>query len=281
MSIVKRRKTSQFAQIHNEPLQNLEDIRSIGLLSHLLSLPEEWVVRKMQLYNKFGRAAVTHAIKELEEKKFWIDIKYRDGKKNEHIYHISDQPFTLKEVQEIAEEVSKLYKVMEISEPFSEILSSVENEQLNKSNEINVSSIVDFQQFNLNCSSSTVENEHLLNKDIKINNNKEINNKEINITSNEDDIKNIVNKDVNNMQIIIDKLVLEYIDKGLSQEVCFMVVDEVKSSSEEIKNFGGYLRRALENTLYKSKLRNGLIESSKFEVKNKNVPFYNWLEIRD
>ena len=53
--IIKRRKTSDYAQIHNGALQNLEDIRSIGLISHLMSLPESWTISKMQLYKKFGQ----------------------------------------------------------------------------------------------------------------------------------------------------------------------------------------------------------------------------------
>jgi hypothetical protein len=175
--IVKRRKTTRYAQIHNTPLQTLEDIRSIGLLAHLMSLPEDWEIRKMQLYSKFGRAAVTHAIKELESKKYWIEIKYRAGKLNEHIYHISDVPFTDEEVKELIEEIESEFKVMAISEPFRHLLSIDENQQLNKTD----SSIVDSQQLMDNNSCSKIENKQLLNKykqkkDIQINNNKENNN---------------------------------------------------------------------------------------------------------
>jgi hypothetical protein len=40
-AIIKRRKTTDYAQIHNNALQQLEDIRSIGLIAHLMSLPED------------------------------------------------------------------------------------------------------------------------------------------------------------------------------------------------------------------------------------------------
>ncbi|MDQ0254600.1 hypothetical protein J2S74_001979 [Evansella vedderi] len=68
--IIKRRKTTDYAQIHNGALQKLEDIRTIGLISHLISLPDTWVIRKMNLYDKFGRGPVTAAIAELEAKKY-------------------------------------------------------------------------------------------------------------------------------------------------------------------------------------------------------------------
>lgn len=193
-NIIKRRKTVKYAQIHNNPLQNLEDIRSIGLIAHLMSLPETWEIRKMQLYSKFGRAAISHAIKELEEKKFWIDIKYRNGKKNEHIYHISDVPFSDEEVVELIEEVQVDFKIMEISSTFGHLLSIDENQQLKESRQIKVSSSAENQQLNINSSFSTVENEHLLNKiDINKTDIKEINiNKNLNPNPNLVDIYEIL-----------------------------------------------------------------------------------------
>ena len=91
--IIKRRKTSDYAQIHNEALQQLVDIRSIGLISHLMSLPKSWIISKMQLYSKFGRGPITNAIKELESKKYWVTIQYRDGKKTLYYYNVSDVAF--------------------------------------------------------------------------------------------------------------------------------------------------------------------------------------------
>lgn len=75
---------------------------------------------------------------------------------------------------------------------------------------------------------------------------------------------------------IIHKLTNEYRLKGLSKGVCKRVVKEVLET-EEIHNFGGYLRACLENTLYKSKLKRGEIDISK-SYEGRPVPLYNWLE---
>lgn len=186
--IIKRVKRADFAQIHNNPLQNLKDIRSIGLLSHLLSLGDTWEIKKMQLYNKFGRAAMTHAINELEEEKLWIDIKYRDGKKNYHFYAISDIPFSDEEVLQFSENVQDAgYRILEVSTPFAHLKSSIDEKQQLKNG--GGSSIDENQQLNINSSFSTVENEQLLNKNIKIQNN-EIQKDKIQIDNYQGDIIN-------------------------------------------------------------------------------------------
>lgn len=74
-NVIKRRHTIQYAQIHNNPLQNdLVDLRAIGLLSHLMSLPSDWIIYKTQLYKKFSRKNIDAAWKELANKKLynWI-----------------------------------------------------------------------------------------------------------------------------------------------------------------------------------------------------------------
>jgi hypothetical protein len=109
-------------------------------------------------------------------------------------------------------------------------------------------------------------------------------NKTINITINNTINKalnnNFVNKEsVNNNQEIIDKLIFEFMNKGLSRKVCFMVLKEVETNPN-VKNFGSYFRACLENTLYKHNLRHGKIDSSeRFNNirSDSTVPFYNWL----
>jgi hypothetical protein len=259
--IVKRRKKVDFAQIHNTPLQTLEDIRSIGLIAHLMSLPETWEIKKMQLYNKFGRGPITSAINELESKKYWVDIKYRDGKKNYHYYNASDVPFEDNEVIGFMKEVTESgYKVLEISEPFSHLFSIVENQQLNKPRQINDSSIVDFQQLNFNCSFSTVENQHLLNKDI----NKQI---DINKINNKEILVN--NTGLQDLNEIISKVSIEFMNQGLTKNLCLRVANECLIK-EDIKDFESYFRGCLENTLHKVQLKNGTYE-------NINIPFFDWL----
>ncbi|WP_240515240.1 hypothetical protein [Bacillus toyonensis] len=100
-NIIKRRHTNQYAQIHNNPLQNdLVDLRAIGLLSHLMSLPSDWVIYKTQLYKKFSRKNIDAAWKELANKNYIIGFNcYIDGKKKS-FYNVSDIPFVSEELSE-------------------------------------------------------------------------------------------------------------------------------------------------------------------------------------
>ncbi|WP_242298359.1 hypothetical protein [Bacillus cereus group sp. BfR-BA-01382] len=98
-NIIKRRHTNQYAQIHNNPLQNdLVDLRAIGLLSHLMSLPSDWIIYKTQLYKKFSRKNIDAAWKELANKNYIIGFNcYIDGKKKA-FYNVSDIPFVSDEL---------------------------------------------------------------------------------------------------------------------------------------------------------------------------------------
>jgi hypothetical protein len=84
--------------------------------------------------------------------------------------------------------------------------------------------------------------------------------------------KQVVNKDKNE---IINSLVLEYMKKGMSKELCFRVLSEVEEN-KSVTNFGGYFRTCLENTLYKSQVKHGIIDPT--EKWNKTeIPYYDWL----
>ncbi|CAM3810483.1 hypothetical protein [Alkalicoccus chagannorensis] len=123
MGIFKRKKTAQYAQIDNEALQGLEDLKAVGLLAHLMSLPESWAVKKMHLYRTFGRAAVTNAVQELETKGYWVDITYRDGNKNFHCYQVSDIVFSDKEIAAVLQELREQgYTTLAISERYAHLL---------------------------------------------------------------------------------------------------------------------------------------------------------------
>ncbi|PFZ08372.1 hypothetical protein COL60_16720 [Bacillus pseudomycoides] len=100
-TIIKRRHTNKYAQIHNNPLQNdLVDLRTIGLLSHLMSLPNDWIIYKTQLYKKFSRKNVEAAWKELAYKNYIIGFNcYINGKK-QSFYNVSDIPFVTEELYE-------------------------------------------------------------------------------------------------------------------------------------------------------------------------------------
>ena len=52
---------------------------------------------------KVDRHSIGHGVNELEKKKYWVYIKYRNGK-NEHIYYIPDIPFEEHEVRDIIED---------------------------------------------------------------------------------------------------------------------------------------------------------------------------------
>lgn len=91
----------------------------------------------------------------------------------------------------------------------------------------------------------------------------------------------IVNKEQVNKEEIMNKLISEYRQKGLSKDLCLRVLSEVEENPG-VENFGAYLRTCLENTLYKKMLKNGEIE---FKTNNESikrsefaVSLYNWLD---
>ncbi|MDO6662263.1 hypothetical protein Q4571_16875 [Bacillus thuringiensis] len=97
-NIIKRRHTVQYAQIHNNPLQNdLEDLRAIGLLSHLMSLPSDWVIYKTQLYKKFSRKNIDASWRELADKNYIIGFNCYINGKRKSFYNVSDVPFDYSE----------------------------------------------------------------------------------------------------------------------------------------------------------------------------------------
>jgi len=109
-NVIKRRHTSEYAQIHNKPLQDdLEDLREIGLLSHMMSRPAEWVFHKTQLHKQFSRKNVDAAWKGLVAKRYIVGFYcHKDGQKS-YYYNVSDLPFTDEEYYEFVKaEISEL-----------------------------------------------------------------------------------------------------------------------------------------------------------------------------
>ncbi|MCM3588838.1 hypothetical protein M3182_24755 [Mesobacillus maritimus] len=201
IGIIKRPKTKGFAQIDNKTYQeDLKDIRAMGLLSYLMTLPTNWQISKTHLYAELGKGLVAAGIRVLEQKGYWVQITYRSGSKNLHSYSVSDLPFSDLEINEMIWELAdEGFKIKSISEPFSHLLAEVEdvfdckNEEALQGNRSCSSSVIEKQQLETststliaeiqhlktNTSSLTVEKEHLLNKQEKINK-KEINNIKIN-----------------------------------------------------------------------------------------------------
>jgi DNA-binding PadR family transcriptional regulator len=93
------------------------------------------------------------------------------------------------------------------------------------------------------------------------------------------DINNyFVNKESVNNDEIINKLISEYLLKGLSKEVCYRVLKE-EEANPDLDNFGAYFRTCLENTLYKSQLKHGQIdpyETFEGRLNDSNVQLINW-----
>ncbi len=273
--IIKRRKTSDYAQIHNGALQNLEDIRSIGLISHLMSLPEGWEIKKMQLYKKFGRGPITNAIKELENKKFWVTIQYRDGKKTYYYYQVSDVAFADSEVLNMITEVNEGgYKITSISESFAHLVSIVENQQSKQENDISVdSSIVGNEQLMVNNSPSTIDNQQLINKYKETNSNKK----------NKDKQTLLINKDnpAKFKIALLDACNSYYSEFALNrwnkkqwitlvEKFVNETVEEGRYKNIPIDKIQGYAYQSIKNMAHSFDFKNGRIE--------RNIPFYNWLE---
>nr|WP_054549555.1 hypothetical protein [Lysinibacillus sphaericus] len=279
--IIKRRKTSDYAQIHNNALQGLEDIRAIGLIAHLMSLPEEWIIKKMQLYNKFGRGPVSNAIAEIEERKYWVDIKYRDGKKNFHYYNVSDIPFNDVEVKGFIQEViASGYKILEISIPFIHLLSSGEKQQLNSIKNEEDSSIVDSEQFKVNNSNSNVENRHLLNKYKETNNKKINNNKQTLLINNELSADEFQICLINSCNDFYTEFALNRWGKKQWNTLIEVFVNETIETGRYLNVPGdkikGYAYKSLKNMAHKFDLKNE--RNISVDNINRSIPLYNWLE---
>lgn len=149
------------------------------------------------------------------------------------------------------------------------------NEANSNSNTENTQS-VEFQH-------SGVSNSNTLNCSISTTNNTRTNNTKINKES-------IVNKNVNNdlpfsknplenesKDKKIQKLEEEYKSKGLSSKVISLVKQEVDAKRDEIKNYIAYYRTCLDNALYKSQFKHGLIKDPYSHLPETHPLKTNWL----
>lgn len=256
VAIIKRIKSNQYAQIHNNPLQNLEDIRAIGVLSHLMSLPDDWEIHKTQLYKKFGRAAITHGLSELENKGYFLSIQYREGKMNYYTYYISDVPFEPNEVQDILKElIEEVTHIMNVSSRYEDILSAVENQHLNT-----------------NSSQSASTKKHDTNKYKQKNINSFVNKK--------DTVNNFSPSFKNSIEELEDhsQLEQEFHQKGLSFSVIQRVREEVEANKNNVNNLKAYYRSCLENTLHKHRLKRNMIDQPYPHLPEKHPLNQNWLQ---
>lgn len=106
-------------------------------------------------------------------------------------------------------------------------------------------------------------------------------NNAFNINSNKPLNKNIVNNNLlTNNEETINRLIKEFMLKGLTKKLCFRVLNEVKLV-KNIKNFSAYFRKCLENTLFKSNVKRDLMNLREQEFTNtygnNNAAQFNWL----
>lgn len=98
MSIIKRKKQSQFFMMSNHAAQKeLTSLSSIGLLAYIISLPEDFRLYKTYLQKKFTRRTVDNAFKELVEKKYIAGFSCYVDRKKEYYYIASDEQLNEKE----------------------------------------------------------------------------------------------------------------------------------------------------------------------------------------
>jgi hypothetical protein len=278
--IIKRRKTTNFAQIHNHVLQSISDIRAIGLIAHLMSMPTEWVIRKTHLYSKFGRAPVTNGIVVLEEHKYWVHITFRDGSKNIHAYHISDVPFTDSEITLMIKDLHEAgFRVSTISGPFLHLLNGKKEENVCRS------SNVDSEQLNLNSSESTVENEQLLNTE-RQRKDKQINKNQRNIVNLQETLPDLLEEDAFRQALTsaCHQLYPQYAPGRWSKQAWQTLIESFVEETFEtgrfknipVDNIHSYAHAAICNMVHSFDCKTGRKTIHKI-IPTRPVPFYDWV----
>lgn len=144
MSIIRRRKTSQYSSLHNNLLQDKRlSYSAIGLASYLLSLPEDWTIVKEQIYNhseKDGRKVVDRCFRELLQFGYMIagnGYGLKEGSRSkrpvkQYEYIISDIPFTSEEIDEFYFELCKKWTSVDINTCNYSDLTTVQKVQYKK-----------------------------------------------------------------------------------------------------------------------------------------------------
>lgn len=293
-NVIKRRHTSEYAQIHNKPLQDdLEDLRAIGLLSHMMSRPADWVFHKSQLHSQFSRKNVDAAWKILVSKNYIIGFYCHVSGRKRHFYNVSDLPFNSEEFLEfVKEEVSRLTEEGEtvkhinpidgLTLDTTELATIVPNVQQSKN--FCSETIAPREQYSQNSTKGATTKEIYTNKktQTKKNNNIKI----------DDDKANYVTpapKQIESLTDIISSLRLQTKDlltKRSFDSVLRKVIDKYEQG--KVANFRDYLVTSLNAKIEELELRRikeqakeSLARAKKSgasEEYSGQVPFYNWLD---
>lgn len=250
MSIIKRKKQDKFFLMSNHATQkNLTSLQSIGLLAYIISLPEDWILHKTQLQNKFTRRTVDSAWNELVDKNYIAGFICYVGKEKRYYYLASDEELNQNEydqfiqstLEEIKEETENIYNI-----------KAIPNCKF---------STVRFEQYKKDSSKCTVQNAQIQmkqdNKEIpQINNNKDISNVNINLLH----------------QSIIYDLFLKH-GCGLFNKTDIKYFSEriLEEAIEEIIDPESYFTSIVETIINRRKKKLGILPPVE-------VPIYNWLE---
>lgn len=96
-----------FEMLPRELLQTEElSLEAMALLCYLISYPDNYEFKKTNLYNSFRknkRRAVSRMLDELIEKRYFLQFKKREGKKDIYKYIYRDQAFVDDEINKIKE----------------------------------------------------------------------------------------------------------------------------------------------------------------------------------
>lgn len=290
-NIIKRRHTSQYSQIHNNPLQNdLEDLRSLGLLSYLMSLPTDWTIYKTQLHKRFSRKNADAAWKELAEKNYAIGFAaYVNGKK-QHFYNVSDIPFTSEEffefvrdiVNELREQGFVVKSLLSMKHGNLGITEEITNvllvQQSEKSTNLTDVPRVQYKE----CSTDGAYTKEIYTKEIYTNKNNIIDDDKANFvrpTYSEEELHNIIES--------LREATKDDLSKRSFDSVVRKVMDKQKQGKINV-SFRDYLVSSLNTKIEELELRRAK-DKAKQELsdtkQNKKptaytgqVPIYNWLE---
>lgn len=245
--------------------ENLVSLNSIGLLAYITSLPEDWILHKTFLQNKFTRRTVDSAWNELLEKKYVAGFSMYVDRKKQYYYLASDEELTQREFNEFVEEtffevheqtgfVPKNLQVIKDNQFTIEFDFKAEIEKLSGAH------LVQHKEYS---TLSTVPDEH-----IQISSNKEIKQKNNN--------KKIVVNNKDEFFAITDQLFLDQDQYSKSEWDIIMDKFFIETIGKEIYNLEAYIRSAISNIIHRRKLRT----QQPIVGQSRAVPFYNWLTER-
>ena len=128
--IIRVKHSTNFTQIHNEFLRNPNvSWKAKGLLCTIMSLPDEWTVKKTTLnqFSSDGRDATIRAFNELQKNGYVIQMnkysKDERGRFTSIVYLISDKPITENQNTDNKEQIN--------NEELNNVL--INNEEINNS----------------------------------------------------------------------------------------------------------------------------------------------------